>query len=229
VTFEAAWRAVADASEIRAGTSVLDLGCGSGAFCRFAAGRGAVVHGLDVEPDAIGAALERMPDADLRLGLMEHLPWASDSFDVVTSFNAIQYALDPELALAEACRVVRRSGVIAVCKWGSPAQNEFFAFLLSIGAGGVRADELPASDPLEDVIALTGLDVLAEGDVPAPIELSGDATLEAALLGAGVQAAASAGASADLAMAAARYRTSTGGYRFDNHLRYWIVRPPQRG
>ena len=101
----AAWEAVAGAAEVGDGTSLLDLGCGDGAFCAFAARRGAIVHGLDAEPDAIAEALEAVPGADLRLGLMESLPWAGASFDVVTSFNGMQYALDPELALAEAARV----------------------------------------------------------------------------------------------------------------------------
>src|SRR5438309_3503977 len=101
----AAWEAVAGAAGIGDGTSLLDLGCGDGAFCAFAARRGAVVHGLDVEPDAIAEALETVPGADLRLGLMESLPWADASFDVVTSFNAMQYALDTDVALIEASRV----------------------------------------------------------------------------------------------------------------------------
>jgi SAM-dependent methyltransferase len=211
------------------GTALLDLGCGDGGFLRFAADRGATVHGLDVEPEAIGKALEVMPDADLRLGLMEHLPWGDGAFDVVTSFNAMQYALDPELALGEACRVVRSGGRVAVCKWGVPAQNEFFAFLLAVGAGGVRGGELPAGDPLDDLLHRTGLDVLAEGDVPAPIEMPDDSALEAALVRAGIEAdPQSDRGAADLGAAAAAYRRADGGYRFDNRLRYWVVRPPER-
>ena len=91
----AAWEAVADAAGVGDGTSLLDLGCGDGAFCAFAARRGASVHGLDAEPDAIAQAREAVPGGDFRLGLMESLPWAEASFDVVTAFNAVQYALDP--------------------------------------------------------------------------------------------------------------------------------------
>jgi SAM-dependent methyltransferase len=225
--FEEAWRVVADAAGIDAGTSVLDLGCGSGGFCRFAADRGAVVHGIDVEPEAIGEALERVPEADLRLGLMEQLPWGDGTFDVVTSFNAVQYALDPELALAEAGRVVRRSGRITICKWGSPAQNEFFSFLLSVGARGVQPEELPDTDPIEELVRRNGLDLLGEGDVPASIELSGDRALAAALVRAGVEADSSTTPGA--VAAAAPYRRRDGGYRFDNRLRYWVVRPAERG
>src|ERR1700761_908031 len=99
--FRPAWQAVSDAAGVGEGTSLLDLGCGDGAFCAFAARRGALVHGLDLEPDAIARALEAVPGGDLRLGPMENLPWPDASFDVVTSFNAVQYALDPEVALIE--------------------------------------------------------------------------------------------------------------------------------
>ena len=212
-----AWEVVADAAGVGDGTSLLDLGCGDGAFCAFAAARGAVVHGIDVEPDAVACALEAVPGADFRLGLMENLPWADASFDVVTAFDSLQYALDPEMALIEASRVVRADGRIAICKWGPPDGNEFFAFLASIGAGGVRGDLLAVSDPVHDAIRSTRLLVLATGDLPAPIEMAGDTALESSLARAGVAAGSRAIA------AAARWRRDDGTYRFDNRQRYWIL------
>lgn len=225
----AAWEAVADAAGVGEGTSLLDLGCGDGAFCAFAALRGAVVYGLDLEPDAITRALEAVPGADLRLGLMENLPWPDASFDVVTSFNAVQYALDPEVALIEATRVVRTDGRIAICKWGHPAGNEFFAFLTSIGAGGVRGDQLPPTDPVEDAIRAARLEVLTTGEVAAPIEMADDAALAASLDEAGIVpdfslTASTASVTASATAAAARYRGADGRYRFDNWLRYWVLR-----
>ena len=212
-----AWEVVADAAGVGDGTSLLDLGCGDGAFCAFAAARGAVVHGIDVEPDAVACALERVPGADFRLGLMENLPWADASFDVVTAFDSLQYALDPDMALTEASRVVRADGRIAICKWGPPDGNEFFAFLTSIGAGGVRGDLLAVSDPVQDAIRSTRLVVLATGELPAPIEMAGDTALESSLARAGVAAGPRAIA------AAARWRRDDGTYRFDNRQRYWIL------
>jgi SAM-dependent methyltransferase len=212
-----AWEVVADAAGVGDGTSLLDLGCGDGAFCAFAAAHGAVVHGIDVEPDAVACALEAVPGADFRLGLMENLPWADASFDVVTAFDSLQYALDPEMALTEASRVVRADGRIAICKWGPPDGNEFFAFLASIGAEGVRGDLLAVSDPVHDAIRSTRLLVLATGDLPAPIEMAGDTALESSLARAGVAAGSRAIA------AAARWRRDDGTYRFDNRQRYWIL------
>jgi SAM-dependent methyltransferase len=220
----AAWEAVAGAAGIGAGTSLLDLGCGDGAFCAFAARRGAMVHGLDVEPDAIAEALEAVPGADLRLGMMESLPWADASFDVVTAFNALQYALDVEMALVEASRVARPDGRIAICKWGPPAENEFFAFLISIGAGGVRGGPLPVTDPVEAAIGATRLEVITSGNVAASIEMADDAALEASLARAGIVTdPIAAPAPTSAGEAAARYRQSDGTYRFENRLRYWVL------
>ena len=148
---------------------------------------------------------------------MENLPWADAAFDVVTAFDSLQYALDPEMALIEASRVVRADGRIAICKWGPPDGNEFFAFLASIGAGGVRGDLLAVSDPVHDAIRSTRLLVLATGDLPAPIEMAGDTALESSLARAGVAAGSRAIA------AAARWRRDDGTYRFDNRQRYWIL------
>lgn len=213
----ASWEAVADAAGVGDGTTLLDLGCGDGAFCAFAARRGAVVHGIDVEPDAVALALEAVPGGDFRLGLMEDLPWADASFDVVTAFDSLQYALDSEVALIEAARVSRAGGRIAVSKWGPPAGNEFFAFLTSIGAGGVRGDVVSVSDPVEGAIRSTRLVVLATGDLPAPIEIADDAALELSLSRAGVETGPRAVAEA------ARWRRDDGTYRFDNRQRYWIL------
>jgi SAM-dependent methyltransferase len=214
----AAWEAVAGAAGVGAGTSLLDLGCGDGAFCAFAAALGAVVHGIDADPDAVAAALGRVPGGDFRLGLMESLPWDDASFDVVTAFDAVQYALDPEAALIEAARVARTDGRIAVCKWGPPESNEFFGFLVELGANGVRADALPATDPVEDAIRATRLNVLAAGEVSAPIEIADDDALESSLVSAGV-----ATATTSVIDAAGPYRRSDGTYRFENRQRYWIL------
>ena len=69
------------------GTRVLDAGCGSGVFLRAAAGRGARVAGIDASTAMLEHARARVPEADLRLGDLQVLPFADDAFDVVTSFN----------------------------------------------------------------------------------------------------------------------------------------------
>jgi SAM-dependent methyltransferase len=223
--FGPAWQAVVDAAGIGEETSLLDLGCGNGAFCAFAAARGAIVHGLDAEPDSIAQAMDAVPGGEFRLGMMETLPWSDASFDVVTAFNAMQYALDPELAMAEASRVVRIGGRLAVCKWGPPAENQFFAFLAAVGANGVRARPRAGDDPLADAIAAAHLELLVTGDVPAAIAMSDDAALEQSLSRAGIVPEVGASPEAGSVIAAAApYRQADGSYWFDNHLRFWILR-----
>ena len=223
--FRPAWQAVVDAAGIGEETSLLDLGCGNGAFCAFAAARGAIVHGLDAEPDSIAQAMDAVPGGEFRLGMMETLPWSDASFDVVTTFNAMQYALDPELAMAEASRVVRIGGRLAVCKWGPPAENQFFAFLAAVGANGIRARPRVGEDPLADAIAVAHLKLLVTGDVPAAIEMSDDAALELSLSRAGIVPEVGVSAQAGSVIAAAApYRQADGSYRFDNHLRFSILR-----
>ena len=67
--------AVLDQCGVTAGTSVLDIGCGSGYALRLAADRGASVSGLDASESLLRIAAARTPYADLRLGDMDALPW----------------------------------------------------------------------------------------------------------------------------------------------------------
>jgi SAM-dependent methyltransferase len=220
-----AWSAVADVTEIGAGTQLLDVGCGTGRFCELAAGRGAAVHGVDSMADRIERARIRVREGDFRLGFMEQLPWPDAAFDVVTGFNSFQYAFDVDMALAEARRVARRGAPIAVCNWGRPEDNEFFAFLVALEAGGLRMERLPATDPVDQAIDRVGLDVIATGIVPAPILMPDAAALEEAL----VEAGAVSGRGGErqrhrLTAAAAPFHRPDGSYRFENRLRYRIVR-----
>ena len=74
--------------EIAPGQEVLDIGCGSGVFLRMAADRGARTSGLDASDGLLEVARRRLPDADLRVGDMQRLPWGDDRFDLVTGFNS---------------------------------------------------------------------------------------------------------------------------------------------
>jgi SAM-dependent methyltransferase len=225
--FQPAWSVVAGLTAIGASTSVLDVGCGTGAFCAYAAGLGARVHGLDGMPDRVAEARRRTPGGDFRVGLIEHLPWPDDAFDVVTGFNAFQYALDLEVALAEACRVTRPGGRVAVCKWGRPSENEFFAVLAALQPGRVRLDELPREDPVDAALRRLGLcpALVAAGDVPATMAFPSEQALCAAVAAADEPTwmGDPAGARERLLRATEPYRRPDGGYAFANRLAYRIV------
>ena len=211
---------MADLTAIGPGTRVLDVGCGSGGFCELAAARGAAVHGLDVKPARLAAARRRVPAGEFRTGLLEALPWPEASFDVVTGFNSFQYALDVEIALAEAHRVTRPGGRLAVCKWGPPAANELLRFLGALQ--DVRLEELPGTDPVDRALDRLGSRVLGAGEVPAVVEMADEEALAAALAAAG-GGPDPATRLARVVATAAPFRTPGGGYRFRAVLMYRIV------
>jgi SAM-dependent methyltransferase len=106
------------------GAAYCDVGCGSGMAAQIAASRGARVFGLDASESLLSIARARVPDGDFRLGEMEQLPYPGGSFDLVTGFNAFQYAANPAVALAEARRVAKPGGHVVIVTWGMPDQME---------------------------------------------------------------------------------------------------------
>jgi uncharacterized peroxidase-related enzyme len=112
---------------------LLDVACGSGLAVELATLRGARCAGIDASPRLLAVARDRNPDADLRVGDMNELPWADGSFDVVTSFRGI-WGTTPK-AVAEAFRVLVPGGRLGITVWGhikiSPGAWAFAPFLLA--------------------------------------------------------------------------------------------------
>jgi SAM-dependent methyltransferase len=160
------------------GLSHLDAGCGAGLALQLSADRGATVTGLDASAGLLAFARTRLPDADLRIGEIEELPFADASFDVVTAFNAIQYAVNPAHAVAELARVCRPGGRVAIGVWGDPARCEteaLFARLRSLAPPppGTPAP-LAVSDAgvVEGLLADAGLNVTGGTEVPIALEFT---------------------------------------------------------
>lgn len=80
-----------------AGKRVLDLGCGYGWHCKYAADHGAAaVLGIDLSHKMLDAAREKNPHpaVEYRQGAMEDLEFPSGSFEVVISSLAFHYVAD---------------------------------------------------------------------------------------------------------------------------------------
>jgi SAM-dependent methyltransferase len=118
------FEAVLDAAGVTDGTRVLDVGCGSGLTLVLAARRGAVPSGLDISPGLLNIARDRLPDADLREGDMELLPFGDQAFDAVLGINAFQFAGDPRQALREAARVARPGGRVVASLFAAPERSQ---------------------------------------------------------------------------------------------------------
>ena len=118
------FEAVLDAAEVSPGTRLLDVGCGSGLTLLLAEERGAVPAGLDISPGLLQIARNRLPDADLREGDMESLPYPDAVFDAVTGVNAFQFAGNPQNALREAARVTRPGGRVVASLFAAPERSQ---------------------------------------------------------------------------------------------------------
>jgi len=216
---------------------LLDAGCGSGQALADAAARGAVVSGLDATRGLLEIARERTPTADLRVGDIQEMPYDDDAFDVVTAFNAIQYAVDPAVATAELARVCRSGGQVAVGVWGDPGRCEtegLFARLRSLAPpppGTPAPLALSEVGVVEDLLAKAGLTVRGGAEVPFPITF---VTLEDAWrahISAGPLQKVISVAGADdvrrvLDAVLTADRKPDGSLRQDNVLRYVIAAKP---
>lgn len=122
--FAAAFHAVLAHAGVGHGTLHLDAGCGAGMAAALSASLGARVAGIDAADGMLEIARERTPGGDFRHGDLEALPWGDDAFDLVTGFNAFQFASNPVKALREAGRVTRPGGLVVIMTWGDPKGME---------------------------------------------------------------------------------------------------------
>jgi FAD/FMN-containing dehydrogenase/SAM-dependent methyltransferase len=166
------FEAVLDAAKVGLGTRLLDVGCGSGLTLVLAQQRGAVPAGLDISPGLLQVARDRLPDADLREGDLEFLPFGDAAFDAVTGINAFQFAGDPRQALREAARVTRPGGRVVASLFAAPERSQgtmvheaMSALIPPEQAGDHAPYALSAPGNLEAALADAGLSVTGDGEV----------------------------------------------------------------
>lgn len=226
-TYEEAIRRVG----IATGQRVLDIGCGSGAFLRLAADRSAHVSGLDASEELLQLARERVPDADLRVGDMEALPFADGAFDVVAGFNSFFFAADMVAALREAGRVAKPGGSVVIQVWGRPEACDLTAMKHVLAPflpqPAAPAPALWAPGVLEGIARDAGLVPLEAFDLTWAYEFPDEQALGRAMLSPGMVAIALRSADEDtlrsgIVEALSPYRTPD-GYRLENEWHYLVA------
>ncbi len=102
--------------------SLLDVGCGPGLLLQVLVEReGLSVAGIDISPEMIRVAKDRLGiRADLRIGDAESLPWEDDHFDHAVCTDSFHHYPNPERAVAEMRRVLKRGGRLVIADPAAP-------------------------------------------------------------------------------------------------------------
>lgn len=121
--FAAMLDAYVDRLPLGTARTVLDLGCGTGAAARAVARRpefGGRITGVDLSPHLVAAGRRLAAEEGLsdriafRVGDSQALDEPDAAFDVVIAHTLLNHVPEPESVLAEAARVVRPGGTVAV-------------------------------------------------------------------------------------------------------------------
>jgi SAM-dependent methyltransferase len=107
---------------IPAASSVLEVGCGSGAFSTFLP-PGCRYRGLEYNDEAVSKARHRGLEVDR--GTIEELARSSEStFDVVCAFQVLEHVASPAAFLASAVRLLKPLGLLIIAV---PSEESFMA------------------------------------------------------------------------------------------------------
>ena len=118
------------ARDVPEGSSILDIGCGTGnALLRLSGKKAPLLAGIDISPQSIVVAKAKLSNlpADLRVGDAESdLPWPNDAFDVAIMTAAIHHFPNSDNVLHQAFRILKPKGRLII------AEPFFFFPLLQI-------------------------------------------------------------------------------------------------
>lgn len=122
------------AAEVVKGTEVLDVGSGPGDLAAAAAALGADTVGIDVAPSMVRRAALANPSIPFRVGSFEAIPAGEGAFDAVVGNFVFNHVGRPEVALAEARRVLRPGGWLALSSWDAPRRNRLLGLIVDAAA-----------------------------------------------------------------------------------------------
>ncbi len=187
-------------ASLQPGQTVLDLGSGAGLDCFFAAkkvGETGHVIGVDMTPEMIERARSRaerlnIRNVEFRQGFLEALPVESGTVDVIISNCVINLSPDKSKVFAEAFRVLKPGGKLAVsdivtdgplpasikqslsawagCVAGAVEANEYIGMMEAVGFTNVSItpvffDRETVDAALDDIKDTVELKTISRADV----------------------------------------------------------------
>ena len=100
------------------GQRVLDIGCGDGTYSLEAAGRGALVTGVDLSEDMLAVARQRSAARGVTVNWRQAdalaLPFPDSSFDLAMAITLLCVVPDPRGAVRELSRVLAPGGRLVI-------------------------------------------------------------------------------------------------------------------
>ncbi|MFE0421147.1 class I SAM-dependent methyltransferase [Streptomyces sp. NPDC058953] len=180
--------ALLDTVPLPPGTALLDLACGTGFVARNAAARlagtGSRVVGVDPVPGMLLVAAERAVADGIVVEWQEaaagDLPYANATFDAVVCQQGVQFFPDRAAGVAEAVRVTRPGGRVALTAWLPSGRSPFFAATRQAIAEYSTGTELTGwydtafgcgADELSGLLTAAGLTDVAVREVVAEVAL----------------------------------------------------------
>lgn len=149
------------------GSSLLDVGCGTGHWSQYFADRGFDVTGIDLSEQMIQiAGAKDLAGNCFLVADAENLPFADSQFDVAAAITMLEFAAHPNKVLAEMARCVRTRGgtlIVGALNALSPCNQQRKKRHSSVYASAT----LFSPRQLEDLLSQLGnVRILTAGFVP---------------------------------------------------------------
>lgn len=96
--------------------NILDIGCGEGFVDKYliSKNKDLIIHGIDINEEAISMAKQVCPDAVFEKGDIFNIDYPDKSFDLILVIEVLEHLVNPEVAIKEAKRLSRKYCIFSV-------------------------------------------------------------------------------------------------------------------